>query len=106
METIIEFKGKESLEEHQVLAISEIIFDSFEQKFLAVSSCKSRVKWIIILSDILTFNSGLVFKKDGEIVGAALLTSKHVPCFMSLWKIISLIGPINALFLWIIFINS
>jgi len=105
METIIEFEGKQFLEDKEKSDISEIVFDSFEQKFIAVSPKMSREKWAGILKEILTYNLGLYYKKDNKIQGVALLTLKKASTFSSFPKIIKHLGLLKGILFCLFFVN-
>lgn len=105
MKNIKEIKGKNSLNEKEMRAISEIVFESFEQKFLAIAPKISREKWIEKLNEILTFNQGLYFHNDTEIQGVALLTLKNFPSFYPFRKIIKHLGLFRSILFWMIFLN-
>ena len=97
METIEKLNGINALSIKEQLAICEILDNSFEQKFAILKIKTPKEGKDIWLKDLLTFKKGLLYRKDGDILGVAILASKENPCFCSLTKLIKRLGLIKGI---------
>lgn len=96
MDTITKFSGREQLSIAERRRISELLYSTFRQKVWSILDTKDKLQGIDVLMDVLSFNKGVYCKKDREIIGVALVSSKESPCFVSFREIIKKLGVIKG----------